>query len=123
MHQEGIAHRDIKLENVLVDEEFNVKLIDFGFAVEPRGPMESTVVGTPNYISPEQLTSKHYDPCKADVWALGVLLYFLVTGYFPFRGDTKLLYKKIGKGEIQYPRDLNPGCEYLLRKMLNHDPS
>jgi len=86
------------MENVLVDEQLNVKLIDFGFAVESHGLVESTVVGTPNYICPEQLNAKQYDPYKADVWAMGVLLYFLMTGYFPFRGDTKQLYKRISKG-------------------------
>lgn len=86
------------MENVLVDQQMNVKLIDFGFAVEYKGLTDSTVVGTPNYICPEQLVDKQYDPQKADVWALGILLYYLMTGYFPFRGETKQLYKRIGKG-------------------------
>lgn len=123
LHEQGVAHRDIKMENVLVDERLQVKLIDFGLAVETRGCAESTVVGTPNYICPEQLTEKQYDPQQADVWALGVLLYFLMTGYFPFRGDTKQLYKRIGKAELLFPHDFNPSCEYLLRKMLNRDRS
>jgi serine/threonine protein kinase len=67
-------------------------------------------VGTPSYISPELIAGKHYNPFKADVWAFGVLLYYMATGYFPFRGDSKNLYKIISKGEVMFPHDINPGC-------------
>lgn len=77
------------------------------------------MVGTPNYLCPEILNEKHYNPFKADIWSIGILLYFLQMGYFPFRGDCKVLHKKIVKGELEFPVDINPGSEYLIRKMLN----
>lgn len=62
------------------------------------------LVGTPNYMSPELIDKKKkYDPFKSDIWALGILFYYLLCGYFPFRGDSKSLYRKILKCELLFP--------------------
>ena len=86
-HHKSITHRDIKLENLLMDENKNIKLIDFGFStfmpVEEKAKM---FCGTPSYMSPEIVLKKEYCGPPADIWALGVLLFALLCGYFPYKG-------------------------------------
>jgi MAP/microtubule affinity-regulating kinase len=88
LHQQNIVHRDIKLDNILVEESTRmVKLIDFGFSVVVAGGQRLKVFcGTPSYMSPEIVRKNEYDGKPVDVWALGVLLFVLLTGTFPFRG-------------------------------------
>lgn len=82
LSKKSIVHRDIKAENVLVNEttgEF--KLIDFGFSkVYEEGKMMKTACGSPSYCAPEILAKEKYDPIKADIWSSGILLYFLLCG-------------------------------------------
>ena len=89
MHSQNIAHRDLKLENVLIDPKSEqVKIIDFGFSVHCKndeGGLQQ-VLGTPCYMSPEIIDKKTYDPFKVDVWALGVLFYRILVGTYPFQG-------------------------------------
>ena len=85
MHQRNVTHRDIKLENILLDEtRTRVKLIDFGFSA--CIPYEKKVCGTPSYMAPEIVSKIEYSGPPADIWALGVLLYALLCGRFPFKG-------------------------------------
>lgn len=119
-----IAHRDIKLENILVDKKsLKIKIIDFGFATEMHNIyVKSSIIGTMSYLSPEMFVEKEYDPFKADIWAFGILFYYFCTGYFPFRSvDNQALQNKIVKGELLFPKDINPGCQYLITKMLAYD--
>src|SRR5689334_3159288 len=86
-HSKNIVHRDIKLENILLDENLNVKIIDFGFSLST--PLEKTLTvfcGTPSYMSPEIVSKHQYRGGPSDVWALGIVLYALLSGRFPFRG-------------------------------------
>lgn len=96
-HRKSIAHRDIKLENILLDEDRNVKLIDFGFSTcIPNDKKIKMFCGTPSYMAPEIVMKLEYAGPPADIWASGVLLYALMNGKFPFRGDTdKDLYRRI----------------------------
>lgn len=101
-HRRKIAHRDLKLENLLLDKEFNLKLSDFGFS---RKMLDSNATDTSNlsvtfcgsnaYACPELLKHLPYDPIKADIWAMGVILFAMVTGRFPFNEalPLKLLIK------------------------------
>jgi serine/threonine protein kinase len=99
-HSKCIAHRDIKLENILLDENKNVKLIDFGFSTcIPNNKKIRMYCGTPSYMSPQIVTKVEYAGPPADVWAAGVLLYALLNGCFPFRGQTDDdLYRRIKRG-------------------------
>lgn len=86
-HSKCIAHRDIKLENVLLDENKNVKIIDFGFSTcIPIHRKVRMFCGTPSYMSPQIVSKVEYAGPPADIWAAGVLLYALLNGCFPFRG-------------------------------------
>lgn len=132
MHQHSIAHRDIKLENIILDDNLIPKLIDFGFStcIEPHKKVRCFVIevkifcGTPSYMAPEVVQRKEYRGEAADIWALGVLLFVSLTGIFPFKGATdQELYKKINnadypKGELFFSRGVND----LISRMLKINP-
>jgi len=127
MHENCIIHRDIKLENVLFDEEQqNVKLTDFGFSVMVRDPMKRLKIfcGTPSYMAPEITQRREYLGRPVDVWSLAVLLYACLAGHFPFTAKTyPELYKKIAAAQVKFPETLmSSSVKDLLRRMLHPDP-
>lgn len=86
-HDNNIFHRDLKTENIMVDEAKQVKLIDFGFSVRQRDVGKLNLFcGTPNYMAPELILKKEYFGGPSDIWALGVLLFRISSGRFPFVG-------------------------------------
>ncbi len=94
IHNHGVVHRDLKPENIMVDKDDNIKLIDFGIAGKEGSrrltfAKLSQVMGTPEYISPEQVKGKRGDG-RSDIYALGVMLYEMLTGKAPFRGPKSL---------------------------------
>lgn len=124
LHQKNVAHRDMKLENILIDEESNVKIIDFGFSlVTPRTKPLNVCCGTPSYMAPELMARKNYYGHLVDVWALGIILYILVVGIFPFKAPTNHeLYQKITTGQYQFPDFLSAEIKALIKKMLRMNP-
>ena len=100
LHKEKITHRDLKLENVLFDQENGVvKIIDFGFSVKGDRKLPFQC-GTPHYMSPELALKKEHFGHPADIWALGVILFVMLTGKVPFYGDFEEdLYRKIAIGK------------------------
>ena len=91
-HNQNVAHRDIKLENVLLTtgDGFSVKLIDFGFSVIVQDDAKLAIYcGTPSYMAPEIVSKQEYFGKPVDIWSLGVLLYAMLAGTFPFRGRSK----------------------------------
>ncbi|ESO81991.1 hypothetical protein LOTGIDRAFT_170401 [Lottia gigantea] len=126
IHYKGYAHRDLKPENLLLDEEQNLKLIDFGLCAKPKGGMENhlfTCCGSPAYAAPELISGKQYLGAEADLWSMGVLLYALLCGYLPF-DDEKIpsLYRKIQSGKYDVPDWLSPESSILIAQMLQVDP-
>jgi serine/threonine protein kinase len=124
LHDRYIVHRDIKLENLLLDETGTVKLIDFGFStVVPPGKKIKVFCGTPSYMAPEIVARKEYPGPCADIWAAGVLLYALHCGCFPFKGSNdRDLYRKIIKGVFFIPDiPVTAGVRGLLNKLLTVD--
>ena len=135
-HQNRIAHRDIKLENILVwkplDVDANdksyvpkIKIVDFGFAViYESGEKGNTFWGTPSYMAPEIIKKIEYDYELVDVWALGVLFFVILTGYFPFKGaSNKEIYLKIIKGNYVIPERIPINPKRIIMKMLQVDPA
>lgn len=111
MHSQRVIHRDLKLENILVDRATNkTKLIDFGFATRVKSAYESRLpysCGTPIYMCPEMAMKKEHVGGSADVWALGVILYILLTGKMPFHGAYEEdLFRKIQSGKYKWPNQL-----------------
>ena len=89
-HHKNICHRDIKLGNILVDDNGKVKIIDFGFSMKCKTRSKFTIAcGTPPYMSPELAAGQTYSGMSADIWALGVCLYLMLTGKFPFKASNE----------------------------------
>jgi serine/threonine protein kinase len=115
-HAQGIVHRDLKPENVMIDRHGNVKLMDFGIArsMEAMTLLTGAMVGTPAYMAPEQASGKSVDH-RADIYALGLMLYEMFTGVQPFRADNALaLAMKHVQESPRPPREIEPGISVPL---------
>lgn len=125
IHEQGIAHRDLKLENVLLDDFGHIKIIDFGFSrfADP-GQMLTTPCGTPAYAAPEVIGGFEYDGMMADMWSLGVILFGLVTGELPWKGTNQIhIFNQIKNASFDVPPGLNHICVDLIKKFLVPDPT
>mgnify|MGYP003385839925 FL=1 len=125
LHVMGVAHRDIKLENVLFGDTKDIKLIDFGFStVTVPGKKLRVFCGTPSYMAPEIVRRVEYEGKPTDMWSLGILLYALLCGCFPFRAKTYPdLYRRIARGTFTVPDELSVSVRDLLRQLLNIEPT
>jgi eukaryotic-like serine/threonine-protein kinase len=131
MHKRGIVHRDLKPENIMVDENDNIKLIDFGIAMKEDARRLtfvnlSATLGTPDYISPEQVKGQRGDQ-RSDIYALGIMLYEMLTGRVPFVGPNPLaVMNERVINEPPSPRALNPeispALEEILYRALEREP-
>lgn len=129
-HAKGIVHRDVKPSNILMDEQGNTYLSDFGFAYVPDSGISLTgslLIGTPAYMSPEQCRGEDVGP-SSDEYSLGVVLYQLATGRLPFEGDTPLaVVVKHASEPLPPPREYNPNLpepvEDVLIRALAKDPA
>jgi tetratricopeptide (TPR) repeat protein/tRNA A-37 threonylcarbamoyl transferase component Bud32 len=120
-HRLGVVHRDLKSNNIMIDKEGNVRIMDFGIArsLESKGITGAGVmIGTPEYMSPEQVEGKEVDQ-RSDIYSLGVILYEMVTGRVPFQGDTPFTIGMKHKGEIpRNPKELNTQISDDLNRMI-----
>eukprot|EP00759_Apiculatamorpha_spiralis_P051223 PhF_6_TR5147/c0_g1_i1/m.7355 len=131
-HKNGVAHRDLKPENLLLDKRDVLKISDFGLcSIFPKEQVENGhcrvngIWGTPNYMAPEVLTGDtvSFDPFRADVWSLGVILYVMVCGTLPFNHDTKEgIYQRILSCDVRIPSQVSKYLTELLRKIFVVDP-
>ncbi|XP_057416421.1 CBL-interacting serine/threonine-protein kinase 1 isoform X2 [Lotus japonicus] len=126
-HSKGVFHRDLKLENVLVDTKGNVEITDFGLSAMQQqfraDGLLHTTCGSPNYVAPEIIANRGYDGATSDVWSCGVILYVILTGYLPFDDrNLAVLYQKIFKGDVQIPKWLSAGAQNIIKRILDPNP-
>ncbi len=131
IHANGVVHRDLKPENIMVDSEDHIKLIDFGIAGNEGSrrltfAKLSNVMGTPDYISPEQVKGKRGDG-RADIYAVGVMLYEMLTGKMPFEGPNQLaVMNERLLNNPRPPRDIDPTItpemQEIIYRAMERDP-
>ncbi|XP_074775496.1 serine/threonine-protein kinase PLK1 [Athene noctua] len=125
LHSHRVIHRDLKLGNLFLSDDMEVKIGDFGLAtkVEYDGERKKTLCGTPNYIAPEVLGKKGHS-FEVDIWSIGCIMYTLLVGKPPFETSClKETYIRIKKNEYTIPKHINPVAANLIQKMLRSDPA
>jgi len=133
LHSLGIAHRDLKPDNIMIGESDHIKIMDFGvaFKIDPKLGRTGSVrkIGARGFKAPEMLTGKEYG-FSIDWWNFGIVLYVMMTGYHPFhkKGGWKGLFgrnedKNALKKEIKYPKTMSPAGRDLVSKLLTRDPA
>ena len=124
LHSQNIAHRDIKIDNILLDRNKNLKLIDFGLSTKySDDKLLDQPCGTIVYSAPEVLEGKPYHGMLADVWSSGIVLYGMLSGYLPFSDNDDNINKQlIIEGKIEMPENISPCAKDLLKHMLDVNP-
>lgn len=120
-HRLGVVHRDLKSSNIMIDKEGNAQIMDFGIALSPetRGITGTgAIIGTPEYMSPEQVEGKKVDQ-RSDIYSLGIILYEMVTGRVPFEGDTPFSVSVKHKSETpKSPKEVNAQVPEDLSRLI-----
>jgi serine/threonine protein kinase len=123
LQMKGISHRDIKLENIMCTSNFQIKLIDFGFATSDTSLLFS-FYGSPHYCSPEVINFIPYSGKAADIWSCGVVLFAILHGYLPFDEETLSQTKKfIKKCKYSISSTLSNAASDLIKSLLEKDPN
>ncbi|EEH54722.1 uncharacterized protein MICPUCDRAFT_44677 [Micromonas pusilla CCMP1545] len=124
LHGRGVAYRDLKPENLLVDAHGHLKITDFGFAKEIGDDGRTyTLCGTPDYLAPEIIKNKGHG-FAVDWWALGVIVFEMLAGYPPFYGEDPMeTYRKILEQPAEFPAHFTKHARDIIRKMLQKDVS
>jgi serine/threonine-protein kinase len=132
IHANGVVHRDLKPENIMVDANDNIKLIDFGIAGDAAArrltyAKITTALGSPNYISPEQVKGKRGDG-RTDIYTMGIILYEMLTGKVPFTGSNPM--QVINDRLINYPTppsvvepSISPQLQEVIYRAIERDPA
>jgi serine/threonine-protein kinase len=131
MHSQGVVHRDLKPENILVDGQGRIKIMDFGIALDESARRLtwsglSSTIGTPDYMAPEQVSGRRGD-ARTDIYALGTILYEMLTGELPYRGENVYNVMRAKTSEdpqppTRYRPDLDPYLEEIILHAIERQP-
>jgi serine/threonine-protein kinase len=125
MHAQGVVHRDLKPENILIGDNGEVKIMDFGIALDESARRLtwsglSSTIGTPDYMAPEQVSGRRGD-ARTDIYALGTILYEMLTGNLPYQGDSVYnMMRSKANEDPQPPSKLRPGLDPQLEEIILH---
>ena len=124
IHSKGIVHTDIKPDNILLNLNNNIKICDFGVSKEiKKGLLINDSCGTPAFIAPEILLDDPYDPYMTDIWSCGVVLYVMISGFFPFTGiNENQLHRHILSGKFPKLQNISNNLKDLINKILEINP-
>lgn len=130
MQGKGVVHRDLKLENILVNENMELKVADFGFATYKKVEKLKSYRGTMTYMAPEIKEGKQYDGRQVDIFSTGVILFIIVQGIFPFKEAKKdeYFYNLLLQGRLEHywkkvgGERLSPEFRELILSMFSYDP-
>ena len=119
-----IVHRDIKLENIIIEDNKNIKILDFGLSnFYQKNNILYSSCGSLCYASPEMVEGKKYSGSCVDIWSSGIVLFAMLCGYLPFTdSNEQKLFKKIVEGKLYFPHFLSEQAKDLLNKVLTKDP-
>lgn len=125
LHQRGIAHLDIKPDNVFIDADMNAKLADFGCCETPLSRSRPFFCrGTLVYSAPEMITFSSKDRRQADIWSLGIMLYAMIAKTLPWKiGSNDEIIKQICSGKIEPSNSITPNIDYIIRNCIVLDPN
>ena len=129
-HKQGVIHRDLKSQNIIVDAAGQLKIIDFGLASTTHAEgMTATglIMGTPEYMAPEQVAGKKVDE-RADLYSIGIILYELFTGSVPFTGESAIAigFKQIKENPVtpsERNKSISPELDQIIHKLLEKNPA
>ncbi|XP_049396934.1 CBL-interacting serine/threonine-protein kinase 7-like [Solanum stenotomum] len=126
-HQNGVTHRDIKPQNILLDQNNNLKISDFGLSALPeqlKNGLLHTACGTPGYTAPEVAYRKGYNGEKADSWSCGVILFAFLSGYHPFdSANLSNMCRAIHRRDLRFPNWVSKSARSVINKLLDPNPS
>ena len=125
LHKNNIIHRDLKLGNLFLNDDMDIKVGDFGLAakVEMEGERKRTLCGTPNYIAPEVLNKRGHS-FEVDIWSIGCVFYTLLVGKPPFETESlKETYDKIKRNDYHTPSRISDPARHLIQQLLRHNPT
>ena len=130
MHRHGIIYRDLKPQNILIDNNGHVKIIDFGFAKKMQNiktDRSYTNCGTPGYCAPEVMMADVGHTYKADIWSIGILICEMIGGFIPFQNkneaqNPKTIMEKCRNGNLNLPKNMGVSARELVKLLLTDDP-
>lgn len=122
IHYKGISHRDIKPDNIMITQDYQIKLIDFGLSTDDNTKMRETFCGSVAFSAPECITHTKYDARLSDIWSCGVICFFLATGNLPWRGNIVQVMRSITTNNFIIPTSISLPIRAIIQQCLQMDP-